>query len=532
MPEKIGREPTDPRASRLARLNRLEGAGSSAYPGVPPLITHSAGEIKSEFERLEGTGVNIAGRITSIRRHGGIIFYDVEDEKDEIQVSLTRQGEEDERFSLTAETFDTGDVIHTRGVVSKTNRGEITVKSEGLDMLAKALQPPTSERDGITDPERGRRQRYLELMSNPNARERFRVRAKMVQFLREGLQHEGFLEVETPVLDTVYGGANAKPFITVMNALGDQEMFLRISPELYLKKVVGGIMGSVFEVSRNFRNEGLDRIHSPEFSLLEAYKPYADYEYWMKTIEQMFELIAGNVHGTTQVKYGKDDKGEDVVIDFKAPWKRLTIYDGLRDAYGFDPKEITDEELRVLGVEHGLPEKRLKRRGDLLLGLFEAHFDGKLIQPTFVKDYPRETSPLTKQHREDPELTERFECNIGGMEVMNCYTELNDPRIQRENFDDQDMRRGEGDAEAMPTDDDFIVAMEHGFPPMGGIGISIDRMAMLLTNTHNIQDIILFPPTRKIKQEGEEARELRARIERLEEQLRKATAEYAKFESK
>lgn len=490
---KAGGERSDAWLSRLGRLQRLEAAGINAYPGEPPKISHSTSEIKSEFGRLEGTGVDIAGRIGAVRRHGGIIFYDVEDTAGKIQVSLSKAGEEDSRFDLVADTFDTGDFVHVGGEVTKTRRGEITVKADELDMLAKALLPPPSERFGVQDPETARRQRYLQLMSNPEAREKFRIRARMVQMMREEFNSQGFLEVETPVLDTVYGGADAVPFITSMKALGDERMFLRVANELYLKRLVCGNMGSVFEFSRNFRNEGIDRTHSPEFTAVEAYKPYADYKDMMVLAEQMFESIAVSVHGTTKVQH------EGNVIDFKAPWRRLTIYDGLRQAYGFDPKEITDEELRSLGKEYKLSEKRLKRRGDLLLGLFEAHFDGKLIQPTFVLDYPKETSPLTKHHREDPDLAERFECNIGGMEVMNCYTELNDPRVQRANFEDQARRRAEGDMEAMQTDEDFLVAMEHGFPPMGGIGISIDRMAMLMTNTRHIADMILFPPHKAVK---------------------------------
>jgi lysyl-tRNA synthetase class 2 len=274
-----------------------------------------------------------------------------------------------------------------------------------------------------------------------------------------------------------------------MNAL-NEDMFLRIANELYLKRLVVGNMGPVFEFSRDFRNEGMDRTHNPEFTQVELYKPYADYNWMMNMAEKVFERIAVDLHGTTQVKFG------DHTIDLKTPWRRLTVYDGLRESYGIEPTELTDEQVRELGRQMELPEKH-KQRGDILMALFEKKYDNELIHPTFVFDYPKSTSALTKQHRDSPELVERFECFVAGLEVMNSYTELNDPRDQRARFEEQRLKRLAGDDEAMPTDEDFLVAMEYGMPPMGGLGIGVDRMAMILTNTTHIRDIILFPPVTK-----------------------------------
>lgn len=483
-----------PREVRLQHLRNLEEAGIDAYPAQPPVITHRNLDVNDRFDQLEGEQVGVVGRIMAIRRHGRRVFYDIEDQEDRLQVSLTKKGEDDSRFDLIERNYDTADFVSVNGSVFKTRTGQVTIDVQEMTMLAKAIAPPPTERFGITDPEVGRRQRYLELMSNPEARERFRMRARMVQLMREEFLSRGFLEVETPIVDNVYGGATAKPFKTRMNAL-DEEMYLRIANELYLKKIVVGNMGPVFEFSRDFRNEGMDRTHNPEFTQVELYKPYSDYNGMMEMAETMFEKIAVQMHGTTQVRF------QDHVIDFKAPWRRLTIYDGLEQAYGFDPRTITDEDLARIVVplqEKGINLNKYPKRGDKLLLLFEEYFDdNKLIQPTFVMDFPAETSPLAKRHRGDTGLAERFECYIGGFEVMNSYTELNDPRDQRVRLEEEVSRKEGGDEEPMPTDEDFLVAMEHGMPPMGGIGISIDRNAMILTNTPHIRDIIFFPPVKR-----------------------------------
>ncbi len=486
----IQQERNTGRNSRLNHLQNLEAAGINAYPVEPPLITHTAGAIASEFDSLEERRVSVVGRIVGRREMGKSIFYDVEDTTGKVQVYLKKNGPEDEKFILIADNYDTGDFVNAQGEVFRTKTGEITIKAQELTMLAKALlPPPLIRRGGVEDPELARRQRYLELMTNPNARERFRTRARMTQIMRDEFLGYGFLEVETPVLDNTYGGANAKPFITHFNAL-DQDMYLRLANELYLKRLVCGNMGPVFEFSRNFRNEGMDRTHNPEFTAVELYKPYSDYLEMLEMAETIFERVAQDIHGTTQVEYNGH------VIDFKAPWKRVTIYEGLKEAYGFDPETVIDKDLYKIADGLNINPKHSQQRGDLLLALFEEYYDGKFTQPTFVMDYPHETSPLTKRHRNNPNLVERFECYIGGFEVMNCYSELNDPRDQRARFEDQRQRKLEGDKEAMEVDEDFLTAMEYGFPPMAGIGISIDRMAMILTNTPHIRDIILFPPVK------------------------------------
>ncbi len=489
----------DSREARLKHLQLLESAGINAYPAVPPELTHKIGEVKDITSQLapgeeSGQDVQIAGRIISKRGQGGIVFLDVEDygvNGAKIQVMRRKQGEEDKDFGLIKEAYDTGDFIAVQGEVIRTKRGEDTVNAEEMTMLAKALVPPpiNEKKGGGVSVETARRQRYLELMSDPNARDRFRTRERIMQGMREQFQYHGFFEVETPVLDTVYGGADAKPFVTHMKAL-DEPMYLRIANELYLKRLVPS-MGPVFEFSRNFRNEGIDATHNPEFTAVEAYKPFSDYLEMMEMAEQMMERIVMNIHGTTKVKYG------DHEIDFKAPWRRLTITDGFTQAYGVSPEELTDEQLLQMALEKKIKKKHIGRRGDMILGLFEHHWDDKLIQPTFVMDYPKETSSLAKPHRDNPDLAERFECVVGGLEVMNCYTELNDPRIQRENFEMEEERRRQGNDEAPPADEDFLVAMEYGFPPMGGIGISVDRFAMLLTGSQNIKDVIFFPPVKR-----------------------------------
>ncbi|HET9947141.1 MAG TPA: lysine--tRNA ligase [Patescibacteria group bacterium] len=481
--------PEQSREARMQHLSALEAAGINPFPQETPLITAPNSEITKRFPELEGQTVGIVGRITGMRQHGKLVFYDVTDHNEgKMQVLVAKTGEEDSRFDLVKGNYDEGDFVHAEGVLGKTNNGEITVrtKADEFTMLAKALLPPPR---GEISQEVARRQRYMELYGRREARERFRMRSEMVEAMRQTFLARGFTEVETPVLDNTYGGANARPFTTHHNAL-DQEMFMKISPELYLKRLVAGNMGPVFEFSRNFRNEGIDATHNPEFSMMEAYEPYGDYNEMMRMTESMFEKIALKLHGTTRVQFG------DHVIDFKAPWKRLTIYGGLEETYHIDPQAISDNELRKLAKKHGVKEGR---RGDMLLGLFEEAYDGKLTQPTFVLDYPRETSPLTKKHRTNPDLVERFETYIGGMEVMNCYTELNDPREQRARLEEEQRLRNAGDAEAMQMDDDFITSMEYGLPPMGGIGISIDRMAMVLTNTPQIRDMILFPQVRKTK---------------------------------
>lgn len=474
--------------TRLKHLNILERAGIDPYPAKPPIITHSTLDIKDQFRELESLNIGLAGRIIGKREHKKVVFFDLEDEKDTLQLILQRKNNPLPDYDLVAQTFDTGDIVNAIGEVVKSHKGEVSLDIKELRMLSKALiNPPIAQ--SFIDPELSRKKRYLELMSSPAVRERFRLRHRMIQLMREEFLGLGFLEVETPVLDVNYGGALARPFTTYMQAL-DKEMYLRISNELYLKKILVGNLGPVFEFSRNFRNEGMDKIHNPEFTLVELYKPYSDYTCMMNMAETVFERIAIDLHGTTKISY------QDNIIDFKAPWRRMTIFDGLRQEYGIDPHSISNEDLKNLAISEGVDGK-YQRRGDTLLSLFEHKLDSKFIQPTFVMDYPTETSPLAKRHRDNPELAERFECVVSGIKVMNAYTELNDPRDQQKRFEEEVVRRNKGVDQAMPYDEDFLLALKYGLPPMGGIGISVDRMAMILTNTSNIRDIILFPPVRQ-----------------------------------
>ena len=357
-------------------------------------------------------------------------------------------------------------------------------------MLAKSLLPAPKR---LKDIEERSRMRYLDLRINKEVKDRFIFRSKMVEFMRQRFLSLDCLEAETPVLDTQYGGASARPFKTHLNAL-DTEFYMRISNELYLKQLIGGGFEGVFEFSRDFRNEGMDKTHNPEFTQVELYKAYTDYEWMMTMSESLMRDIAVKHLGTDKITYmGKS-------VDLATPWRRLSIYDGVSEAYGINPETISDKDLNALAITEGIRESD---RGYILVELFDKKVAPTLINPTFIIDYPASTSPLTKRHRLKPSLTERFECAVaGGIEVMNCYTELNDPRVQRKNFEAEERRRLEGDDQAMPTDDNFIAAMEYGFPPMGGIGISIDRWAMIYTGAEHIREVISFPTMKPRKRQG------------------------------
>lgn len=465
----------------LQEAEYLEEQGINPYPPEMPERTHTNAEVIGAFDSLQGQRVAVVGRLKAIRAHGKRIFFDVTDESGKIQAMLTPdESGDDSNLQLFKEGFGVGDFMGVSGNVMKTRTGEVTVNTRGLTMLAKALLPIPEE---IRDVEIRNRQRYLDLLVNPDVLERFKFRSRMVDYMRRRFQDLGCYEVETPVLDTTYGGATARPFTTYHNAL-DTNLFLRISNELYLKRLIVGGFEGVFEFSRDFRNEGMDRIHNPEFTQVELYKAYTDYNWMMDMSEQLMSGIAKDLAGSTQINYmGRN-------IDFTTPWRRLSIYDGIREAYGFDPETAPEDEVRRIAAEKGIGGDDV---GYLLVELFDKRVAPTLVNPTFVIDYPESTSPLTKKHRTKQGLVERFECYVNGMEVMNCYTELNDPRKQRENFEAELKRRSAGDEEAMLMDDDFVIAMEYGMPPMGGIGISIDRFAMIFTNAEHIREVILFP---------------------------------------
>lgn len=465
---------------RLKQIENLESQGINPYPAEIPKRTHINALVVHNFDELVGSEVSVVGRIRGIREHGKRTFADIEDESGKLQVTLTPDSVGQDQFVNFGSNYATGDIISVTGSVFKTKSGEVTVSAGYFDMLAKALLPPPNE---LKDVETRTRQRYLDMIVNPEVRERFKFRSQMVQAMRERFMQLGCWEVETPVLDTTYGGASAKPFETHHNALGEN-LYLRISNELYLKRLVIGGLEGVFEFSRDFRNEGMDKTHNPEFTQVELYLAYRDYNFMMEMSENLIADIAQKYLGTTQVEY----QGQQ--IDLSVPWKRLSIYEGVKETLGIDADTVTDDELLAIAKNEGIEESD---RGYILLELFDRYVSPDLVNPTFVIDYPESTSPLTKKHRSKEGLTERFECVVAGMEVSNCYTELNDPRTQRANFEAELKRRFEGDENAMPTDDDFILAMEYGMPPMGGIGISIDRWLMILKNLDHIRETIAFP---------------------------------------
>lgn len=471
------------REERLKQIKFLEEQGIDPYPGAIPKRTGYNSEIKSGFDRFQNQGVSVVGRITSIREHGGRTFFDVTDETDKLQATFTDKSLGEKMAGVFKRGFAVGDFVGISGKLIKTKAQEITVDVSELNMLSKSLLPPPPKWEGLKDIETRSRQRYLDLMMNKDVMERFKFRYQMVEFMRQRFLSFGCYEVETPVLDTIYGGASAKPFLTHLNALNTQ-FVLRISDELYLKRLLVGGFGGVFEFSKDFRNEGMDKTHNPEFTQVELYKAYTDYDWMMKMSENLIHDVALSLSGKNKISYmGKG-------IDLETPWRRLSIYDGVKEAYGINPEEISYEDLKTLAIREGIEEND---PGYILLELFDKKVTPTLINPTFVIDYPESTSPLTKKHRTKKGLVERFECVVAGMEVMNCYTELNDPRKQRANFEEELKRRFAGDDKAMPTDEDFVIAMEYGMPPMGGIGISIDRWAMVLTGAEHIREVILFP---------------------------------------
>jgi lysyl-tRNA synthetase class 2 len=389
-----------------------------------------------------------------------------------------------ERFGL----IDLGDIIGIEGTVFKTRTGEITIRVSGFVLLTKSLRPLPEKWHGLQDKELRYRRRYLDLVANPEVMEVFRARTRIINLMRQFLDERGFLEVETPVLQPIYGGTNARPFETHLNAL-DLKLYLRIADELYLKRLVIGGIEKVYEISKDFRNEGMDRNHNPEFTMLEFYWAYADYNDLMKLIEEMYFEIATKILGSERLMRAETE------INLMPPFKRVRYFDVLNQAVGQDVIDYNEEQLRGLAEDKGLVEKdaRVFGRGAFLDILSKELVEPKLVQPTFVTDYPIELSPLAKKHRNDPRLTERFELFVDGVEYGNGFSELNDPLDQRERFDAQRARLEKGDLEAHPIDEDFLFALEHGMPPTAGFGLGVDRFVMLLTNSHSIRDVIFFP---------------------------------------
>jgi len=468
---------------RLEKLKKLRELGIEPYP-YKYKQTHHSLEIKNNFSKLANKKVSVAGRIMSIRGHGKILFCDLRDWQGDIQIVIQYDKIGPGPFELF-KLFDVGDIIGVTGTVFKTKRGEISVLAKKIELLSKSLRQIPAHWYGLKDVEIRYRRRYLDLILNPQVRDIFKKRTKIIDSIRTFLNKRGFVEVETPILQPIYGGAAARPFKTFLHDL-KMDVYLRISDELYLKRLIVGGFEKVYEFAKDFRNESIDRTHNPEFTQVELYQAYADYYDIMDLFEKMMKFVAKQVLGTTKFEY------QGTKIDF-AKWERLTIADAIKKHTGVDVLSLSDKELRALIKEFNLELPKNALPGLIINELFEKHVQNKLVKPTILMDHPRETTPLCKFHRQNPLLVERFEPFVGGMELGNAYSELNDPIVQRQLFEEQVRFRELGDEESHPMDEDFLRALEYGMPPTGGLGIGIDRLTMVLTNQPNIREVILFP---------------------------------------
>lgn len=477
------------RAEKRKKLHQLKEKGINPYP-YKFERTGTAAQIKKEFDSIP-TGekkpeaiFRLAGRVMTLRAMGKASFFNLQDQSGQLQVYIKNEElspEDQTAFSLV----DLGDIIGIEGFVFRTQKGELSLHCKKFEMLCKSIEPLPEKFHGISDVEIKYRHRHLDLISDPETRKVFETRSKIIREIRNWMDSQGFMEVETPTLQPIYGGAAAHPFTTHHRAL-DMKLFLRISPELYLKRLVVGGFEKVYEISRNFRNEGIDRTHNPEFTMIEWYEAYTDYNDQMKRFETLISTLAQKTTGSMKIQFqGKE-------IDFTPPWRRLTVKDGVREYAKVDPDKISDSELFDALKKHGSDMKKPASRGEMIMELFELTAEEHLWQPTFVMDHPIEISPLTKVHRKDSTLVERFEPFAAGFEIGNAYSELNDPEEQLKRLKDQDAKRS-SDEEAHPMDHDFITAIDSGMPPTGGVGIGIDRIVILLTNQPSIRDILLFP---------------------------------------
>ena len=500
---------------RRESLQKMRDMGINPYPADEYVVTGYSTDIKSTFvdEKTEdaewytGKPVRIAGRMMSRRIMGKASFVEIQDSKGRIQVYVSRddiqaptpEGEtattvEQQMYNVVfKKLLDIGDFVGIEGFVFRTQMGEISVHAQKLTVLAKSLRPLPIVKykdgvayDGFNDPEQRYRQRYVDLVVNEGVKDVFLKRATIIRTMRQVFDEAGYTEVETPMLQAIAGGASARPFITHHNAL-DVDMYMRIATELYLKRLIVGGFEGVYEIGRNFRNEGMDRTHNPEFTCMELYVQYKDYNWMMSFTEQLLEKIAIAVNGTTEVKIG------DNIVNFKAPYRRLPILEAIQEKTGYDLSTMTEDEIRQVAKKYGVEDTEKMGKGKLIDEIFGETCEGTFIQPTFITDYPVEMSPLTKMHRSKPGLTERFELMVNGKELANAYSELNDPIDQYERFVEQMKLADKGDDEAMIIDHDFMRALEYGMPPTSGIGIGIDRLAIFMTGQPSIQDVLLFP---------------------------------------
>ena len=477
---------------RREKLAALQAAGKDPFQITKYDVTHHSTDIKENFEELEGKTVRIAGRVMSKRVMGKASFCNIQDLPGNIQSYVARDSIGEESYA-DFKKYDVGDIVGIEGEVFKTKTGEISVHAAQVTLLSKSLQVLPEKFHGLTNTDIRYRQRYTDLIMNSEVKDTFVKRSKIISAIRRYLENQGFLEVETPMLVSNAGGAAARPFETHYNAL-DEDVKLRISLELYLKRLIVGGMERVFEIGRVFRNEGLDTRHNPEFTLMELYQAYTDYHGMMDLTENMFRYVAQEVCGTTLIPYGEE------MIDLGKPFERITMVEAVKKYAGVDFDQIPDTEAaKKIADEKGVHYEARHAKGDILNLFFEEFAEGHLIQPTFVMDHPVEVSPLTKRKPDKPDYVERFELFIYGREMCNAYSELNDPIDQRERFQAQEAALAAGDEEANTTDEDFMNALEIGMPPTGGIGYGIDRLVMLLTNSPAIRDVLLFPTMKTIE---------------------------------
>ena len=474
---------------KIEKYNDFKDRGIKNYDEKFEVDTH-AEDIIDNFEDYEGETVRLSGRLMALRTHGKASFADIQDMSGKMQLYIKVNIIGEDRYELFTE-LDIGDIVGIEGEVFKTNRGQISVKVKEFTLLTKSLRPLPEKFHGLKDKEMRYRQRYLDLIMNPEVKDTFVVRSKIIRSFRDILDEKGFLEVETPMMHPIPGGANAKPFITHHNAL-DMELYLRIAPELYLKRLIVGGFDRVYEINRNFRNEGMSYKHNPEFTTLELYQAQADYHDMMDITEELVVKSAENILGTTNISYQDQD------IDLSIPWERITMKELVKNKTGFDYDSLESVEdayskAKELGVN--IEDKDLSK-GELLYEVFETLVEESLVKPTFVMDYPIEVSPLAKNKEDEPEFTYRFEAFINGWEIANAFSELNDPFEQESRFEHQVQQREAGEEEAQMMDKDFVRALEYGMPPTGGLGIGIDRLIMLLTDSKSIRDVILFPTMR------------------------------------
>lgn len=483
-------ESTDEHLVRLEKIKAMQKAGVSVWPSSKP-VSATCQQVIDDFSENQETSYTIAGRVMTIRLHGKTAFCTIQDRSGKVQVYIRQDKVSEQKFAEFKDFVDMGDIVWFSGVPFKTKMGEITLKVDDFTILSKCLYPLPEKFHGLADVEVKYRQRYLDLISSPESRERFKKRSAIVKTMREFFDTHDFMEVETPMLHPIPGGATARPFITHHNALGD-DFYLRIAPELYLKRLVVGGFERVYEINRNFRNEGISTKHNPEFTMVEFYMAYQDYQFMMNFVEDMLKSIVQKACGTQIVEFGEH------TLDFSKQFIRMSVKDAVLK-YGnyaekdIDPKAI-DATLKKAGIKL---ENKKASHGQKLFALFEEKAEHKLIQPTFITDYPIEVSPLAKRDANDSSIAARFELFMAGMELSNGFNELNDPFDQAERFKEQMEARTSGDSEAHHYDADYVLALSHALPPTVGVGIGIDRLVMLLTNTTSIKDVILFPTLKK-----------------------------------